>query len=46
MIPISVGVVAVAVVIIRWYVVTAINRSIRIDIIFYVSPSAKTQMPQ
>ena len=41
-IPISVGVVAVTFVIIRCYVITVIYRIIRIDVIFSVSPSAKT----
>ena len=41
-IPISVGVVAVTVVTIHCYVVIVIYRSIRIDVIFSVSPSAKT----
>ena len=44
MIPISDGVVAVTVVIILSYVVTVINLSIRIDIIFPAYPSAKTQI--
>ena len=44
MIPISDGVVAATVVIIRSYVVTVINLSIRIDIIFPAYPSAKTQI--
>ena len=42
-IPISVGVVAVTFVISRCFVVTVIDRSIRIDFIFSVSLSAKTQ---
>ena len=41
-ISVSFRVVAVTFVITRCYVVTAINRSIRIDVIFSVSPSAKT----
>ena len=40
--PISVGVVAVTVFIIRCYVVTVIYSSIRIGVIFSASPSAKT----
>ena len=43
---VSVEVVAVTVVIILCYIATVINHSIRINNIFSVSPSAKTQMLQ
>ena len=45
-IAVSVGVVAVTVVIISCHIVTVINRIIRIDIIFSDSPSAKFQILQ
>ena len=44
--PISVGAVAATLVISRYYVVTVINRSIRTDVVFSVSLSARTQMLQ
>ena len=44
--PISAGVVAVTFVISHYYVITVINRSIRTDVAFSVSISAKTQMLQ